>query len=378
MANRYWVVSLPVQNNGSSSTIWNQLQQNISKHSFDTPLYRFNIPNLRVGTLDSLLSLSDDLNKSNAFMEGVSHKIRRQIEELERVSGANTAALTVDGVPVDSYLTRFVWDDAKYPTMSPLKEIVDGIHAQVAKIEDDLKVRVSEYNNIRSQLNAINRKQTGSLAVRDLSNLVKPEDIINSEHLTTLLAVVSKYSQKDWLASYETLTSYVVPRSSKKLHEDNEYALYTVTLFNRVADNFRTSAREKGFQIRDFEYSPETHEGRKQELDKLMQDQESLRGSLLQWCCTSYGEVFSSWMHFCAVRLFSESILRYGLPPNFLACVLAPSVKAEKKVRSILEGLSDSSNSAYWKTDEEVGAGMANLAGEADTHPYVSFTINLL
>lgn len=49
-----------------------------------------------------------------------------------------------------------------------------------------------------------------SLAVRDLSNLVKPEDIINSEHLTTLLAVVSKYSQKDWLASYETLTSYVV------------------------------------------------------------------------------------------------------------------------------------------------------------------------
>ncbi|CAL5192991.1 unnamed protein product [Lathyrus oleraceus] len=378
MANRYWVVSLPVQNNSSSSTIWNQLQQNISKHSFDTPLYRFNIPNLRVGTLDSLLSLSDDLNKSNAFMEGVSHKIRRQIEELERVSGVNTAALTVDGVPVDSYLTRFVWDDAKYPTMSPLKEIVDGIHAQVAKIEDDLKVRVSEYNNIRSQLNAINRKQTGSLAVRDLSNLVKPEDIINSEHLTTLLAVVSKYSQKDWLASYETLTSYVVPRSSKKLHEDNEYALYTVTLFNRVADNFRTSAREKGFQIRDFEYSPETHEGRKQELDKLMQDQESLRGSLLQWCYTSYGEVFSSWMHFCAVRLFSESILRYGLPPNFLACVLAPSVKAEKKVRSILEGLSDSSNSAYWKTDEEVGAGMANLAGEADTHPYVSFTINLI
>ncbi|CAI8613467.1 unnamed protein product [Vicia faba] len=386
MANRYWVVSLPVQNNSSSSTIWNQLQQNISKHSFDTPLYRFNIPNLRVGTLDSLLSLSDDLNKSNAFMEGVSIKIRRQIEELERVSGVNTAGLTVDGVPVDSYLTRFVWDDAKYPTMSPLKEIVDGIHAQVAKIEDDLKVRVSEYNNIRSQLNAINRKQTGSLAVRDLSNLVKPEDIINSEHLTTLLAVVSKYSQKDWLASYETLTSYVVPRSSKKLHEDNEYALYTVTLFNRVADNFRTSAREKGFQIRDFEYSPETHEGRKQELDKLMQDQESLRGSLLQWCYTSYGEVFSSWMHFCAVRLFSESILRYGLPPNFLvfysfrteACVLAPSVKAEKKVRSILEGLSDSSNSAYWKTDEEVGAGMANLAGEADTHPYVSFTINLL
>nr|KJB40645.1 hypothetical protein B456_007G072500 [Gossypium raimondii] len=340
MANRYWVVSLPVQK--SASTLWNSLQDQISKHSFDTPLYRFNIPNLRVGTLDSLLALSDDLFKSNTFIEGVSQKIRRQIEELERVSGLESNALTVDGVPIDSYLTRFVWDEAKYPTMSPLREIVDGIHTLVAKIEDDLKVRVAEYNNVRSQLNAINRKQSGSLAVRDLSNMVKPEDIITSEHLVTLLAVVPKYSQKDWLSSYETLTTYVVPRSSKKLYEDNEYALYTVTLFGRVADNFRTSARERGFQvsafdgcicifymskislgysyawswcienvllswrisysrccrisfgviqIRDFEYSPEAQESRKQELEKLVQDQDSLRSSLLQWCYTSYGEV---------------------------------------------------------------------------------------
>ncbi|KAM2537207.1 hypothetical protein TB2_022802 [Malus domestica] len=370
MASRYWVVSLPAQN--SASSLWNRLQEQISKHSFDTPLYRFNIPNLRVGTLDSLLSLSDDLLKSNNFVEGVSHKIRRQIEELERVSGVESSALTVDGVPVDSYLTRFVWDEAKYPTMSPLKEIVDSIHGQVAKIEDDLKVRVAEYNNVRSQLNAINRKQSGSLAVRDLSGLVKPEDIIISEHLVTLLAIVPKYSQKDWLSSYETLTNYVVPRSSKKLFEDNEYALYTVTLFNRVADNFRTSAREKGFQIRDFEYSSEAQESRKQELEKLVQDQENLRGSLLQWCYTSYGEVFSSWMHFCAVRVFTESILRYGLPPNFLACVLSPPTKAEKKVRSILEGFT------FWKIDDEVGGGVPGLSGDADAHPYVSFTINLV
>ncbi|PON95455.1 ATPase, V1 complex, subunit C [Trema orientale] len=358
MANRYWVVSLPVQGSASASSLWNRLQDQISKHSFDTPLYRFNIPNLRVGTLDSLLSLSDDLVKSNSFVEGVSHKIRRQIEDLERVSGVETSALTVDGVPVDS-----------------------EVLCQVAKIEDDLKVRVAEYNNVRSQLNAINRKQTGSLAVRDLSNLVKPEDIITSEHLVTLLAVVPKYSQKDWLSSYETLTNYVVPRSTKKLHEDNEYALYTVTLFHRVADNFRTSAREKGFQIRDFEYSPEAQESRKWELEKLVQDQESLRSSLLQWSYTSYGEVFSSWMHFCAVRVFVESILRYGLPPSFLSFVLAPSVKSEKKVRSILEGLGDSANRqvfTYWKTDDEVGGGMAGLAGDADAHPYVSFTINLV
>ncbi|KAL8099166.1 hypothetical protein AgCh_031732 [Apium graveolens] len=356
MATRYWIISLPLQNSPASS-LWSRLQDSISKNSFDTPLYRFSVPNLRVGTLDSLLSLSDDLLKSNNFIEAASHKIRRQIEDLERVSGVSSTSLTVDGVPVDSYLTRFVWDEARYPTMSPLKEIVDGIHVQVAKIEDDLKVRVAEYNNVRSQLNAINRKQTGSLAVRDLSNIVKPQDLFTSEHLVTLLAVVPKYSQKDWLSSYETLTTYVVPRSSKLLHEDNEYALYSVTLFNRDADNFRTKARERGFQVRDFEYNSETQESRKQDLEKLLQDQDTLRSSLLQWCYASYGEVFTSWMHFCAVRVSVESILRYGLPPTFLSAVLSPSVKSEKKVRSILEGLSDSSNSTFWKVEDEGSMG---------------------
>ncbi|CAK9177467.1 unnamed protein product [Ilex paraguariensis] len=374
MATRYWVVSLSVQN--SATSLWSRLQESISKNAFDTPLHRFNIPNLRVGTLDSLLALSDDLVKSNSFIEGVSQKIRRQIEELERVSGVVSSSLTVDGAPVDSYLTRFVWDEAKFPTMSPLRETVDGIHVSIAKIEDDLKVRVAEYNNVRSQLNAINRKQTGSLAVRDLSNLVKPEDVIISEHLVTLLAVVPKYSQKDWLSSYETLTTYVVPRSSKKLHEDNEYALHTVTLFHRDADNFRSKARDRGFQIRDYEHNPETQESRKQEVEKLMQDQDTFRSSLLQWCYTSYGEVFSSWMHFCAVRVFVESILRYGLPPSFLSVVLAPSVKSEKKVRAILEGLADSSNSNFWKSDEE--GGMAGFGGEVDANPYVATTINLI
>ncbi|CAI0423777.1 unnamed protein product [Linum tenue] len=143
------------------------------------------------------------------------------------------------------------WNE-EFQFMIDSTSIFCNLMDSVVQIEDDLKVRLAEYNNVRRQLNAINRKQSGSLAVRDLSSLVKPEDIISSEHLITLLPVVPKYSQKDWLASYETLTNYVVPRSSKKLCEDNEYALYTVTLFRRVADNFRTTSREKGFQVISF------------------------------------------------------------------------------------------------------------------------------
>ncbi|RZS08366.1 hypothetical protein BHM03_00039328 [Ensete ventricosum] len=139
---RYWIVSLPVHT--SASATWNRLRESISKNSFDTPLYRVIHPlpfSLSLGLVivtvpsDSLLALSDDLVKvirlacselsrlnfavtlnllgsdlqSNAFIEGVTHKIRRQIEELEKASGVEVGALTVDGVPIDSYLTRSVF-----------------------------------------------------------------------------------------------------------------------------------------------------------------------------------------------------------------------------------------------------------------------------
>jgi hypothetical protein len=54
----------------------------------------------------SHLLLPQALARSNVFVEGVSHKIQGQIEDLERAGGVESGTLTVDGVPVDTYLTR--------------------------------------------------------------------------------------------------------------------------------------------------------------------------------------------------------------------------------------------------------------------------------
>jgi V-type H+-transporting ATPase subunit C len=77
-------------------------------------------------------------------------------------------------------------------------------------------VKVSEYNTVKSQISAALRKQGGSLAVRDISNLVKPNQLIDSENLTTLFVVVSKYSVKDWEATYEKLCDFVVSKMGRE------------------------------------------------------------------------------------------------------------------------------------------------------------------
>eukprot|EP00243_Klebsormidium_subtile_P002751 TRINITY_DN15550_c0_g1_i1.p1 TRINITY_DN15550_c0_g1~~TRINITY_DN15550_c0_g1_i1.p1 ORF type:complete len:377 (+),score=82.76 TRINITY_DN15550_c0_g1_i1:396-1526(+) len=374
MGSQYWIVSLPLK--GTKEAAWSAAQEKISHTSFDTQIYKFHIPELRVGTLDSLLALSDDLVKVSSTVENIAGKIRRQLDDLDRTGGNEVTALSVDGIPVDSYITRFQWDEAKYPIMSPLREIMTSITDSVVKLEDDLKIRVSEYNAVKSQLSQINRKATGSLAVKDLSSIVKPEDIVTSEHLVTLLVVVSRFTEKEWLTSYEGLSQFVVPRSSTKLAEDNEYALYTVVLFKKVADTFKTHSREKGFQVREFDFDPENHGQREEQLEKLQADMDGMRISLQQWCAASYGEVFSGWLHMCAIRTFAESILRYGLPPAFLSVVIIPSLKSEKRLRQALDQLAGGDKSSHWKSGgaEDVVPG---LVMDTDLYPYVSLTLNL-
>lgn len=53
------------------------------------------------------------------------------------------------------------------------------------------------------------------MAVRDISTLVKPQQVVDSENLCTLFVVVSKYGVKEWESCYEKLCDFVVSSSCR-------------------------------------------------------------------------------------------------------------------------------------------------------------------
>ena len=85
--------------------------------------------------------------------------------------------LTVDGIPPDQFLTSFEWDGAKNPTHRPIKKIVQELRENVATIDEELKVKTSEYAAAKAQLSGISRKTGGSLATRDLEDTVQESDV---------------------------------------------------------------------------------------------------------------------------------------------------------------------------------------------------------
>ena len=136
----YWLVSLPLSDGATEGT-WSRLQELTTYTNDYSVNFKFQLPEFRVGTLDSLLALSDDLVKVNAAVEGTVNKIRRQLFDLQaQLPVDERADVWVEGMTPEGYLQRFAWNEAKYPARRPLKDTVAAITDTVQKMDDDLKV----------------------------------------------------------------------------------------------------------------------------------------------------------------------------------------------------------------------------------------------
>lgn len=74
----------------------------------------------------------------------------------------------------------------------------------------------------------------------------------------------------------------IVPRSSQLITQDNEYGLYTVSLFKKVGEEFKLHAREKKFVVRDFTYNEEELAAGKNEITKLVTDKKKQFVSIIE------------------------------------------------------------------------------------------------
>lgn len=371
----FWLISVPGEKTPQES--WEKLYKTIQ--SISNP-FKFNIPPLKVGTLDQLFGLSDELSKLDGFVESVTRKVAQYLSEvLEHEKDKLSENLLANNVDCFTYVTKFDWDYAKYPIKQPLKSIAETISKQVSQIENDLKSKSTAYNAIKQSLQALQKKQTGSLLTRNLGDIIKKEDfVLNSEYLQTVIVIVNKHQLDEWFANYETLCEYIVPRSSKKIFEDGEQAMVNVTMFQKVVDTFKMKARDRKYLVREFTYDEQAIAKDNEQIKNLEQNKKDKFGPLVRWLKINFSEAFTAWIHIKALRLFVESVLRYGLPVNFQAAIIKPQKKSSKRLREGLENLYSYLNSSNDISKKELNSAM-EIPGlmSSDYYPYVYFNLNL-
>ncbi|CAL8093581.1 unnamed protein product [Orchesella dallaii] len=375
----YWLISIP--GDKTPAQAYEVLNNATSKQNSLSQNFKFPIPDLKVGTLDQLVGLSDDLGKLDTYVEGVTRKIANYLKEvLEEQRDKLAENLLANNLDLSVYCTKFQWDAAKYPLKLSLRNLSEIMGKQIGHIEADLKTKSSTYNNLKGSLQNLEKKQTGSLITRNLADIVKKEHfVLDSEYLVTLVVVVPKMNFHDWEMKYEKLTDMVVPRSSKLIFQDQEHGLFTVTLFRKVVDVFKYHCRENKFVVRDFTYNEEELALGKTEITKLHTDKKKMFGPLVRWLKINFSESFTAWIHVKALRVFVESVLRYGLPVNFQAVLMHPNKKSMKRLREVLENL-------YAHLDSSLGSGskyqepmdMPGLVfGQTEYYPYVYYKLDI-
>lgn len=196
------------------------------------------------------------------------------------------------------------------------------MHQEANSIDNDVRSKYNQYNNTRTTLQTLTRKQTGNLATKSLLSVVKPDVLIRedqSEHLETHLVAVPLSNKKDFFKSYEKLCDWVVPRSAYFITKDSEYELYAVTTFKKSGQEFAHKAREMKWVPRDYKFEENGSQKETKELEKAQADEKRQWGETLRLCRTGWSEGVMCLVHVVIVRVFVETVLRYGLPLDFVA-----------------------------------------------------------
>jgi hypothetical protein len=137
---------------------------------------------------------------------------------------------------------------------------------------------------------------------------------------------------KEFYKSYEELCPMVVPRSANKLAADDEFNLFAVTTFKKHSAEFVHKCREKRWTPREYKYKEGGKEEEAKEAEQLAKDEKKLWGEALRLGRTGYSESAMIWIHVLALRVFVETVLRYGLPLDFVCGIV--QVRSFRSVES--------------------------------------------
>jgi len=299
----------------------------------------FQIPDFKIGTLDALVQQADDLAKLESTSEAVVAKVA---DSLRTILGGDEDRLAsykmVNDKPTETYLNNFTWNKIRYRADKPLGDLIDTLQKELLTVDNDVKSKLNQYNQVKTNLATLQRRQTGNLATKSLTPVVDPALLVqDSEYIETHLIVVPSNARKDFLKEYEELAPMVVPRSAVQVAQDEEFVLFAVATFKKHGAEFVQKCREQKWTPRQYKYVEGGREEEQRELDKVTNEERKVCGEALRIARTGWSESVMAWIHVMTLRVFVEAVLRYGLPLDYVSALIKTTSKLAPKVKTNLD-----------------------------------------
>uniref|UniRef100_A0A8C9R3H5 V-type proton ATPase subunit C n=1 Tax=Scleropages formosus TaxID=113540 RepID=A0A8C9R3H5_SCLFO len=364
----FWLVAAPLDESSlqAMGTLIRATSCTGLVSSFRFPIPELKVPDLQGLTASPSVSASVICRMAQSLLEVTEQSRDKVLENALANRGEGGSRGRMDPV---SYVTHFRWDRAKYPTSLPLKGLTEH-----------------------------------SLQTRTLTDIVKKEDLVlDSEYLTTLLVVVPRLPRQR------------VCVCCRKVLDEAEGGIFTVTLFKKAVVDFKAAAKNGAsafigecrrpasaaasryetspsrtwsgssrspcvvFPTAGFYWPPAgTNRGTSTDWGLRYDPASPFQATFVLWLKVNFSEIFAASIHVKAIRVFVESVLRYGLPVNFQALLLQPDKKSSKKLRALLNSLFAhlDPSAAATKADARVDIPGLSMA-PPDYYSYICYKIDI-
>jgi V-type H+-transporting ATPase subunit C len=114
----------------------------------------------------------------------------------------------------------------------------------------------------------------------------------------------------------------VVPRSAYFVASDDEFSLYAVTMFRKHSPDFLHKVRERKWVPRDYKFKEGGKEEEQKEVRRVEAEEKRVWGEALRLGRTGWSEGVMCLVHVVVLRVFVETVLRYGLPLDYVAVLI--------------------------------------------------------
>ena len=155
----FWFISVPE----SARNKFDQIKNKVESSKLGT-CTEFTLPDLRIGTLDILVSLNDQLSKDDSYVSSITLKIAKQwhdlyLEELgEKKDVSLDDFLTIGRANVEAWLRKFKWDSGRWDfEKNTIKNITEQIQKNMKEIEDQLRTYQQEFSQINSAIGSLEK-----------------------------------------------------------------------------------------------------------------------------------------------------------------------------------------------------------------------------
>jgi len=366
-----WLISVDGCSYVNADELLLVMKSRLSKLNCELGVLKLPANTLKFTSFDDLIKIVDDLNKLEHNNEQLLKRIKKSCStkfyDFDKIVDSTNETVYNSK---EELLFRFKWDEIRFPPNSNIRKITERIQDDINNSEEHIKSVQHKFNELNTTLNNMIQKQNPKeisfyTQLEHLSEIVNLKNFkiirssCNSEHIenemkflfdtssfTSLFMVISsKYynnnnnkSLSESISEY-SLNQYLIPETffNTDLVDQNGSQLWVVScLRNKITEVLDELKKNHKISAIPIDYEQLNSVTNINRINSLKNERNIQEKQVVQIVYQSYCDIYINLIHLKIIKLYADSVLRYGIPVSFFSYYLKFSNSKEKKVTNFM------------------------------------------